>query len=109
MVKVETSSNKLDNAVMRMNSWLKNVRNQKQAKEIWPVLKVKLVGHYNYYGVSGNIEGIKQYYEQTKRLLFKWINRRSQKKTWDRNKFERYLSVYPIPQPKLTYEIYHTW
>src|SRR6266446_6812561 len=89
MVKVETSSKKLDKAVMGMKTWLKNVRNQKQLKEIWSVLKVKLQGHYNYYGVSGNLEGVKHYYEQTRRLLFKWTNRRSQKKSWDWETFER--------------------
>ncbi len=109
MVKVETSSKKLDNAVMRMKTWIKTVRNQRSLKEIWPILKVKLQGHYNYYGVSGNIEGIKQYYEQTRRLLFKWTNRRSQKKTWNWESFERHISLNPIPLPKLTYEIYHTW
>lgn len=109
MVRIETSSKKLDKAVMEMKNWLKSVRNQKQLKEIWSLLKVKLQGHYNYYGVSGNIEGLKQYYQQTKRLLFKWTNRRSQKKTWNWESFERHLSLYPIPQPKLTYAIYHTW
>lgn len=109
MVKVETSSKKLDKAIMGMKIWLKAVRNQKQLKEIWPVLKTKLQGHYNYYGVSGNLEGIKQYYEQTRRLLFKWTNRRSQKKSWNWEIFEKHLSQYPIPIPKLTYEIYHTW
>lgn len=109
MVKVETSSKKLDKSIMGMKIWLKAVRNQKQLKEIWPVLKVKLQGHYNYYGVSGNLEGIKHYYEQTRKLLFKWTNRRSQKKSWNWETFEKHLSRYPIPKPKLTYAIYHTW
>lgn len=109
MVKVETSSKKLDKAIMGMKIWLKSIRNQKQLKEIWPVLKVKLQGHYNYYGVSGNLEGLKQYYEQTRRLLFKWTNRRSQKKSWDWKTFEKHLLLYPIPKPKLTHAIYHTW
>ncbi len=109
MVKVETSSKRLDKAIKGIKIWLKSKRNQKHLKEMWPVLKIKVQGHYNYYGVSGNLEGLKQYYEQTKRLLFKWINRRSQKKTWNWKTFERYLSQYPIPKPKLTYAIYHTW
>jgi len=109
MVKVETSRKRLNKAVMGMNAWLKSVRNQKQLKEFLPVLKVKLVGHYNYYGISGNLEGIRQYYQQTKRLLFKWTNRRSQKKSWSWESFERHLVLHPIPEPKLTYALYHTW
>jgi hypothetical protein len=41
-------------------------------------LRQKLLGHYLYYGMSGNTWGIKSYYYHTVRLAFKWINRRSQ-------------------------------
>ena len=91
-----------------MSLWLKGKRSRK-LKEIWPILKSKLQGHYNYYGVSGNIEELKRYYQKTKGKIFYWNNRRSQKKSWNWSGFERYLSQHPLPKPKLTYAIYHTW
>lgn len=108
-VRVETSRKKLTKAVTGMEAWIKGKRNREQLKDIWPKLQMKLQGHYNYYGISGNIEGIKRYYEQTQKILYKWMNRRSQKKTWNWEGFERYLTLHPLTRPKITYAIYHTW
>ena len=36
--------------------------------------------YYNYYGVSGNMEMLLKYFNSVMRLLFKWLNRRSQRK-----------------------------
>ena len=92
-----------------MNLWLKGVRNLTILKSIWEMLALKLQGHYNYYGVSGNLESIKGFYEKTLNLTFKWLNRRSQKKSWNMESFRKYLETYPLPKPKLTYAIYNTW
>ena len=109
MVSVKTSQKKMNKSIMAMDLWLKGIRSHKQLKEIWPSLKSKLQGHYNYYGVSGNIEDIKYYYHKTQKLIFRWMNRRSQKATWNNEGFKAYLSQHALPEPKLTYAIYHTW
>lgn len=108
-VKTMTTRKKLNKAITEIDAWLKMVRGQNHPKDIWPILKVKLLGHYNYYGISGNIEGLKQYYHKTKQRIFYWFNRKSQKDRWNWNTFEKYLKRYPLPLPKLTYAIYHTW
>ena len=92
-----------------MNRWLKDKRGQNQPKDIWPILKVKLQGHYNYYGVSGNIEGLKQYYHKTKDVSFIGVTEKAKMTDGVGIEFEKYLTRYPLPLPKLTYEIYHTW
>ena len=66
-----------------MNKWLKSVRNLTEVKYWWPILCSKLRGHFQYYGVSGNYKGIQSYYCITVRLVFKWLNRRSQKKNYN--------------------------
>ena len=86
-----------------MNQWLKDVRNLVKLKEWWEVLRLKLLGHYRYYGISGNIRGIKTFYYQTLYLVFKWINRRSQKRSYSWVQFSRFLKYNPLPEPK----IYH--
>lgn len=86
-----------------MNQWLKDVRNLVKLKEWWEVLRLKLLGHYRYYGMSGNMRGIKTFYYQTLLLTFKWINRRSQKRSYNWIQFSRFLKYNPLPKPK----IYH--
>jgi hypothetical protein len=54
---------------------------------------------------SDNIKGLQSYYYHTERLAFKWINRRSQKKSYNWSQFNRFLSFNPLPKPK----IYHSY
>ena len=109
MVKVKTSRKRMIRATSAMSSWLKTIRNKVDTKEIWKTLALKLTGHYQYYGISGNIEGIKWYYHKTMQITLKWMNRRSRKKSWNFEEFRKYLTENPLPIPKLQYAIYNTW
>ena len=99
----KTSSKKFRQKMKDMNQWLKGIRNRVKLEVWWLLLKQKLAGHYQYYGISGNIGGLQNYYYHTLRLAFKWINRRSQKKSYNWDQFVRFLSFNPLPKPK----IYH--
>ncbi len=61
----------------------------------------ELIGHYRCYGMSGNADGINAYYRRTMHLAFKWVNRRSQKKSMTWGYFNKYLSWNPLPMPKI--------
>ncbi|MBU4273822.1 MAG: group II intron reverse transcriptase/maturase [Planctomycetes bacterium] len=89
-----------------MNAWLKAVRNAVKTKEWWPILEAKLRGHYQYYGVSGNMPALRQYYAMTLRLALKWLNRRSQRKVYSWKRFMEYLKHYPLPTPRITHNLY---
>jgi len=109
MVRIKTSRRKMNKAVKEMNKWLKNIRNLMKLRDIWKLLKLKLQGHYNYYGLSGNFESIQRYYRKVLILVLKWMNRRSQKKTWTWKTLKEYIRRYPLPEPKLACVIYNTW
>ena len=102
----KTSRKKFVIKCKEMTKWLKDVRNRAAPKEWWNILAAKLRGHYQYYGVSGNYRGIKAYYRHTIRTLFKWLNRRSQKRSMSWNGFYKYLEHYPIPEPKICHNLY---
>lgn len=82
-VKRRTSRKRLRRAVNEMSEWVKENRSRK-LRELIGDLNAKLRGHYEYYGVIGNYESLAQFYYQVNKILFKWLNRRSQKKsmTW---------------------------
>ena len=102
----KTSRKKYTAKCKAMNAWLKAVRNQVKTKEWWKILIVKLRGHFQYYGVSENYNGIVRFYKFTLRVVRKWMNRRSQKRkmSWDR--FTKYLEHYPLPKPKIVHSFY---
>jgi len=89
-----------------MNTWLKDVRNQIKTKEWWKILKAKLRGHIQYYGVSENYAGVVRFYQATLRMVRKWLNRRSQKRKMSWARFTAYLEHYPLPKPKIVHNFY---
>ena len=106
MVGHQTSRKKFRKKCGELNDWLKAVRNRCPVKEWWLVLKAKLTGHYQYYGISGNMRLLSRYYWLTARLAMKWLNRRSQKHSFSWEGFEAYLKHYPLPKPRIVHDLY---
>lgn len=78
----------------------------KKPRELIKQINKKLVGLYNYYGISGNYDWLLKLYNFVIKMIRKWLNRRSQKgkMTWDRyNNLKEHI---PIAKPKISY---HLW
>jgi group II intron reverse transcriptase/maturase len=101
-----TSRKKFVTKCKEMNDWLGKIRNKVETKEWWKILKAKVRGHIQYYGVSENYAGIAKFYKITVRLARKWLNRRSQKRKMSWDKFIHYLERYPLPKPKIVHNFY---
>ncbi len=104
----KTDRKKMATKLKEMNLWLKSVRTI-PIREWWPVLKAKLVGHFRYYGVSGNSRSIGTYFHLTVRMVFKWLNRRSQKHSMNWLAFSEYLKRHELPKPRLYHNLYTLW
>lgn len=64
-----------------------------------------LLGHLAYYAVSGNTRQIGNYAHLIGRLLFKWLNRRSQKRSCNWKTFSRVLKAW-MPSLKVRHYLY---
>lgn len=106
MVGRRTSRKKYRQKLKEMNLWLKRVRNHLPLSEIWKTLSLKLNGHYQYYGLSGNLRMVANYYYHTRRLVYKWLNRRSQRRSMNWKEFLKYTEKYPLPTPRLPLSSY---
>ncbi len=102
----KTSRKKFRKSCREMNTWLRTIRNSRKMKEWWPILRAKLIGHYQYYGVSGNSRSLGCFYEKTLWLVRKWLNRRSQRKSFSWTDYKDYLRHYPLPKPRITCKLY---
>ena len=100
-----TNSKLFRKSLKEMNLWLKHNRNI-PLKELMPRLNQKLVGHYRYYGVSYNVQMLIKYHYYVVNMLFKWLNRRSQKKSFTWEQFHMMLTYYPIAKPKRYVNLY---
>lgn len=77
-VKRKTSKKKFRTKVQEMKEWLKKRMHCKVSETI-ELLNIKLIGHYRYYGITDNTNSIRKFYEITAKMLYKILNRRTQK------------------------------
>lgn len=102
----KTSAKKFRAKCKDLNLWLKSIRNLLPTKEWWKILKAKLRGHFEYYGVSGNYPSIAKYYSIAMRQTLKWLNRRSQKRKMNWWDFNKYVERHPLPRPRINHIFY---
>ena len=95
-----TSPKKLRASVRAFTEWIKEYRHSR-ITTLMKALSRKLRGYWNYYGVRGNTESLSRFYDQCLRLLFKWLNRRSQKRSYTWDGFKAMLRRFAIPTPRI--------
>src|SRR6266581_64472 len=100
LVQRRTGRKRLRKSVAAFTEWIRRCRHQKLPKTR-TTLASKYRGYWNYYGVRGNSKSLEQFFQQTRRILFKWLNRRSQKKSYTARGFERFLRRFQIPRPRI--------
>ena len=107
MVVHRTSKTKLKAKKQAVKEWLKQNMHGKPSDTI-ELLNRKLIGHYRYYGISGNSEGLKKFYRyivDTFHRMLKWRSQRAYL-TWDR--YWSLLRKHPIARPKIYVNIWKT-
>jgi group II intron reverse transcriptase/maturase len=104
-VKRKTARKKFQMKLKELNIWIKRNRHLR-LKELTGKLNIKLRGHYQYYGVTDNSKCIANFLYEAQRLLFKWLNRRSQKKSYTWDGFNQLLKVFPLAKPHIYCNFY---
>lgn len=105
--RVKTSKKKFISKVRAMKEWIKTNRTM-PLKEIFKMISAKLRGHYQYYGVTDNTKAIKSFYTRTLWLLYKWLNRRSQKRSYSKTAFfEMVRDTFKLPEPKIYVSLFY--
>ena len=105
-VKRKTEAKKFKSKIKAFKVWIKTIRSFVSLPDIFSRVRIKLLGHYAYYGITDNSKMIRNYYDIVIRLLFKWLNRRSQRRSFTYDKFKRYLNHNPLPLPRIYVNIF---
>jgi RNA-directed DNA polymerase len=104
-VKRQTSGKKFKQKIKAMKTWIRFNRHMEQV-EFLKTIRSKLTGHYRYYGVTDNYEKMHAYYFLTIQLIYKWLNRRSQRKSFSKERFFEVLKDFKLPRPHIYVNIY---
>lgn len=99
-MKRTTSRKKFSAAIRKFKDWLKENRTL-PTPDLMAKVSVRLQGHYAYYGVTDNSNGITRYAYEARKLLFKWLNRRGNRGRMNWGKFNRLLERFPLPKPRI--------
>jgi hypothetical protein len=103
VLKRKTSSKRLTRAIMNISEFIKLNRHMK-LKDLIAAINVKLRGHFSYYGITFNSRGIILFYEQVKRCLYKWLNRRGGKPKWNWESFSKLIEQWaPLVKPSIAH------
>jgi RNA-directed DNA polymerase len=101
-----TENKKLQQKIKDLGKWLREVIHS-DIRSWWELLRSKMIGHYQYYGVSENIRGINRFYYLVKGVLFKMLNSRSQKTSFSWEEFLNYVSKFKLPEPRIYHNFYN--
>jgi len=96
ILKIKTQKEKLIKGISEFYDWIKSNRNRMKLSELWKIAKSKIIGHLNYYGYAMNNLKINHFYFEVKDALFKWLNRRSQKRSYTIEGFEERIRNFPL-------------
>jgi len=87
--------------LVALNDKLRRLRNLLPFRKLHRYLGQVLKGYYNYYGFAGNMATLNQFAYVVERMWYKWINRRSQRKSFNWKEFQGLLKRFPLPRPRI--------
>jgi len=99
-LKRRTSRKKLRKSLKNFTDWCKANRHLR-LDVLFKKLNAKLRGYYNYYGVIGNSASLMEFFKQATRILFKWLNRCSQRRSYTWRGFQELIEFFIIERPRV--------
>jgi group II intron reverse transcriptase/maturase len=93
-----TSRKKLQGGIAACKDWLKAHRHL-PLPVLLATMKRKVRGHYNYFRAIGNAASLWTFHQAALKLLHKWLNRRSQRRSLTWQGLKRVLEAYAFPTP----------
>ncbi len=99
-----TSPKRMRTSLSQFSEWLReNI--SLGTSELFRLIRLKLIGYYNYFGVTGNFKMLTSYFYYIGEILRRHLGRRSQRGKCTRGKFQRLLRIYGIPRPRIKWSL----
>ncbi|MCB2149475.1 MAG: group II intron reverse transcriptase/maturase [Deltaproteobacteria bacterium] len=98
-LKRRTSRKKFGISLRRFTDWARSRRNTLSKGEMLGRAVIRVRGHLNYYAITDNSDKCRSYVHYARRILFKWINRKSQRPRYTWQGFQQALHQCRWPNP----------
>lgn len=106
LIKVKTVGKRFRSKLKKVNDWARSIRNKLSLKQIMKLSAAKLRGHIQYYGVSHNFAVVDSFVFRVRKILFKWLNRRSQRRSFNWEQFQNFLNRVNFPEAKICHKLF---
>jgi RNA-directed DNA polymerase len=104
-VKRRTSRKKLQQGLSKLKDWMRKSRSVITTNEFLRAAKIRVAGHLRYYGITDNGTWVSRFRYYATRLVYKWINRRSQRKSYNWKGFNAVLRHVDWPRVKIHHDL----
>jgi hypothetical protein len=104
VVKQQTAASHLRRVIRTIADWCRRNSHRSLAEQ-HRELSRKLVGHYGYYGITGNTNALVEVFNRVMGLWRRWLSRRSWagRLSWD--SFKRLLGRLALPGPRVVHSV----
>jgi group II intron reverse transcriptase/maturase len=100
-VKRRTSRKKLGESLSKFTQWAKRARHVLRKGEMLREARIRVIGHLGYYAITDNLARCDTYVYHAMRILYKWLNRKSQRKAYTWEGFKQALAWVDWPKARL--------
>jgi group II intron reverse transcriptase/maturase len=100
-VKRRTSRKKLAASLRAFSDWARRARHRLRTGEMLRRAKARVQGHLNDYAITDNALGCNTFVYRATRLLYKWLNRKSQRKAYTWDQLNQALAWIGWPKPHI--------
>lgn len=105
-IAIKTSSQRFYSKLRNVKYWCQQNKNKQRLCPLWKTFNAKLRGHIQYYGVSLNSDCVYSFVYQATGIFFKWINRRSQRRSMNWEQFNKFRKVFPGVKVSIVHNLY---
>ena len=102
VIKRTTMCSRFTRAIRAVRQWCR-LNRHRALPEQRETLGKKLLGHYGYFGITGNFEALARFMREVEKAWRKWLSRRSHRSYIPWPEFARVLGRHPLPRPRIVH------
>ena len=91
---------------MKLAQILENFKKNRHRKDFFDYAKRIVNGYLEYFAINDNMKRISQFVRGVVGIMFKWLNRRSQKRSFNWERFSEILEIVKFPKPCIRHNLF---
>lgn len=96
-VKRRTSRKKMGQSLDKFQGWARKARAALNKGEMIRAARIRICGHLKYYAITDNAKQCNNYVHRATSILYKWLNRKSQRRAYNWGQFRQVLILLKWP------------